>query len=157
MDINGAVCKLPIMSSISNFSDDSDSFARNVYKAPKRIGTITVFTLNCFLASAAKSMYLSIFSSSFFFNMMIHWDCKIHDVPHVLLPINHYHIWPVITEFSINLYCFVPVDCYFAINSLLQHWVHGCTIHFLQGSHTSWVRANEWACQLYHFEFDILS
>ena len=47
--------------------------------------------------------------------MMIHWDHKIHNVRFVLLLINHYHIRPIITHFPISLYCFVPVDCYFAI------------------------------------------
>ena len=64
-DINTAVCKLPITLSISNFSSDFDSFAGTVSKAPKTIGTITIFTLNCLLTPAAKSMYLSIFYSSF--------------------------------------------------------------------------------------------
>ena len=61
MDINTAVSKLPITSSIPNFLSDSD---RTVPKAPKTIGTITVLTLDCLLTSAAKSMCLSIFSSS---------------------------------------------------------------------------------------------
>ena len=53
-----------------------------------------------------------------FCNMMIYWDCKIPILPLVLLPINHYHIWPIITHLSISLYWFVLVDCYFAIISL---------------------------------------
>ena len=61
MDINTAVSKLPITSSIPNFLSDSD---RAVPKAPKIIGTITVLTLNCLLTSSAKSMCLTVFSSS---------------------------------------------------------------------------------------------
>ena len=90
--INTAVCKLPVMSSVFNFSSDSDNFAGTVPKAPKTNSTITVFTRNCLLTSVVKSMYLSIFSSSFFFNMMVHWDRKMRNVPRVLLPVNYYHI-----------------------------------------------------------------
>ena len=45
VDINTSVCKLPIMSSISNCSSNSDIFAGTVLKVLKTIGTITVFTL----------------------------------------------------------------------------------------------------------------
>ena len=93
MDINTAVYKLSITSSFTNFSINFDSFAGTVPKAPIVIGTITVFALNCSLTSAAKSMYLSIFFLFLFFNMMIHWDGKIHNVPRFPFPINHYHIW----------------------------------------------------------------
>ena len=92
--------KLSIMFSIFSFSIDSDSSPEIeiVPKARKKIGTMTVFTLNCLLTSAVKSMYLSIFPS------MIHWDLKIHIVPRVFLPINYYNIWPIITHFPIILY-----------------------------------------------------
>ena len=101
--------KLPIMFSVFSFSIDFDSSPEIVPKAPKKIGVITVFTLNCLLTSAAKSVYSSIFSP------MIHWDLKIHIVPRVLLPIRYYNIWPIITHFPIILYWLVSVDCYFAI------------------------------------------
>ena len=52
---------------VSNSSNDPHAFARIVPKSPKEIGIITDFTLNCLLTSTAKSMYLSIYSSSFSF------------------------------------------------------------------------------------------
>ena len=131
MDINKSVWKLSIMYYISDFSSASDSFAGTVTKAPKTIGMITVFSLNCLLTLAEKCMHLSIFFSSFFYNMMIHWDRKINHILLVLFPINHYYIWPIITHFGISLYWFVSVDFYSAIISLLQYWVHGCTTLFM--------------------------
>ena len=116
--------KLLITFSIFSFLIDSDSFPGIVPKAPKTIGIITVFTLNCLLASAAKSMYLSVFSS------MMHLDLKIHIVPRALLPINHYDIWPIITHFPIIFYCLGRLLlCHHLF--LLQHWVHGSTTYFL--------------------------
>ena len=86
---------------------------------------------------------------------MIHWDHKIHNVPRVVLLINHYHIWPILTHFSISLYWFLSVDCYFATICHHQHWVPGCTTSFLSGSHAYWVTTNECAYPLYHVEVDI--
>ena len=53
------------MPSVSTFSSDYSSFAGTVPKAPKTFGTISVFTLNCLLTSAAKLMYLSVLFFSF--------------------------------------------------------------------------------------------
>ena len=110
MNINIAVCKLPITSSISNISRNSDSFAGIVPKAQKKkkkFGTITVFTVNCLLTSAAKSMYLSIFSSSF---SLTRWSNGI-----VKSAVQHVFSSLSITHFPISLYWFVSGDCYFAI------------------------------------------
>ena len=57
--INTVVCK-PQASCC-----DSNSFDGTVLKAPKTIGTIIIFALHYLLTLAAKSMYLSIFFSSF--------------------------------------------------------------------------------------------
>ena len=109
MDINTTVYKLPITSFISNFLSVFDSFAGTVAKASKTICTITALTLNCQIHVLINLFLL------FFFNMMIHWDRKIHNLPRVLIFINQYHIWLIITYFPISLHWFVPVDCYFPI------------------------------------------
>ena len=59
------VCKVTIMSSFSIFSTIMIALLGLPPKAPKAIGTITVFTLNFYLISASKYLYLLIFSSSF--------------------------------------------------------------------------------------------
>ena len=95
----------------TDFSSDYNSFAGTVPKAPKTIGTIAVFTQNCLLTSATKSIYLSIFSASF---SLTWWSIGTSNVPCVL-PINHYHIWFTIIHFPISLYWSAPAHCYFAI------------------------------------------
>ena len=80
-----------------------------------------------------------------FCNMMIYWDCKIPILPLVLLPINHYHIWPIITHLSISLYWFVLVDCYFAIISLYIYIYVCVSIYIHTYTHTYvWVVYNMW-------------
>ena len=122
MDINTAVYKFPIMSCISNFSSDSDSFAETVWKAPKTVGTITVFTLNCLLTSAPKCMYLLIFSFSF---SLTWWSIGIakSTMYHVFssLSINlpdNLHIgdtsWPSIWYFIE----FTHIDCFCAAHTI---------------------------------------
>ena len=103
------------------FLSDSNSFAGTVLKAPKAVGAIVVFTLNCLRNSTVKSMYLSIFSCSFYWTW---WSIEIaksnvphYNVPLFLLHINQYHIWPIIAHFLISLYWFVSADCYFDIIS----------------------------------------
>ena len=124
-------------------------------KAPKTISTIAIFTLNWLLTSAAKSMYLSV-SSSFFLRWWSIGNGKIDKALRVLLPMNHYHIWPIITEFPISLYLFVLVGSYFAMISLCYNIGYmAVPLISLQRSHTFWVIASECTCPLYHVEFDI--
>ena len=127
MDINTTVYKLPIVPSISNFSSDFDSFAETVAKAFKTICTITALTLYCLDLSCQIHVLINLFLL-FFFNMMIHWDRKIHNLPRVqsLPHLAYYNLFP----YQSSLVC--PSRLLLSHHlSMLQHWVHGCTTYFL--------------------------
>ena len=89
---------------------------------------------------------------------MIHWDSKIHSVPRALLPVNHCHMWSMVTHFRISLYWFVPVDCYFAIISLslttLSAWLYQLFLVWIQYflSNNQWMCLPTISCQIRYFD-----